>query len=58
MIYIYHIGDFISLIPYLLIRKKAISEIVNNNNLIKNKKKEAKKTVNYIYNDKIKKNSK
>ena len=51
-LYIYEIGDFISLIPYLLIRKKTKSEIINNNDLNKVKSKEE---IKYIYNDKNKK---
>jgi len=51
-LYIYEIGDFISLIPYLLIRKKTKSEIINNNDLNKVKSKEEIKN---IYNDKNKK---
>ena len=51
-LYIYNIGDYLSFIPYIIIKKKSKSEADNNNDLTKEKSKDE---INYIYNNKIKK---
>ena len=47
-LYIYDLGDFFSLIPYLIIKKKSKSKIVEEIRLSKPKTEE---DINYIYND-------
>jgi len=47
-LYIYDIGDFISLIPYLIIKIKTKSQISNEQNTNRDSKAE---DINYIYND-------
>ena len=51
-LYIYDIGDFLSFIPYLIIKKKSKSKIPEEE---KEKRLKSAEDINYIYNDKIKK---
>ena len=50
-LYIYDIGDFLSFIPYLIIKKKSKSKIPDEE---KEKRLKSAEDINYIYNDKIK----
>jgi len=50
-LYIYDIGDFLSFIPYLIIKKKSKSKIPDEE---KEKRHKSAEDINYIYNDKIK----
>ena len=53
-LYIYDIGDFFSLIPYLIIKRKSKSKIPIEEIEEREKRKKSQDDINYIYNDSTK----
>ena len=53
-LYIYDIGDFFSLIPYLIIKRKSKSKITIEEIEEREKRKKSQEDINYIYNDSTK----
>ena len=53
-LYIYDIGDFFSLIPYLIIKRKSKSKITIEEIEEREKRKKSQDDINYIYNDSTK----
>ena len=53
-LYIYDIGDFFSLIPYLIIKRKSKSKIPIEEIEKREKRKKSQDDINYIYNDSTK----
>ena len=53
-LYIYDIGDFFSLIPYLIIKRKSKSKIPIEEIEEREKRKKSQEDINYIYNDSTK----
>ena len=53
-LYIYDIGDFFSLIPYLIIKRKSKSKITIEEIEEREKRKKSQEDINYIFNDSTK----